>query len=290
MLCIAIVLISSIDDTTVDIQSDSDPEESDPQPPKPLDHTEIFQLNVGGEFIMTTRETLTKILQSTLGILFNGQWNDQLSKDSGGNIFFDFNPILFRHLLDQLQTIDTTKPIQLYPPSESSLVEPFNKMIRKLGLQQSLSSVKKDVITFNVGGEKITNRRATFIPASNSTFDAIVSPTKMMKLNNDSDVLIDYDPKLFQHLINQLRKESLQSIFSSGLSSVKERTSFEKMLIDLNIFVVKPSTTKRTRTVTKTNTPTTSTSTVTTIRTTTSTSTVTTSIITTSAMPYSKSV
>jgi hypothetical protein len=191
-------------------------------------------LNVGGEIITTTRQTLMKISKSTLSILFNGQWEHKLPKDQNGNIFLDFNPILFRHLLDQLQIIETNNSIQLYPPFQSSLLEPFKKMLRKLGLQQSLSSEKKNVITFNVGGQKITNQRTTFTQVSNSTFDTIIPPTKMMNLNNESDVFLDYDPKLFQHLINQLRKNSFKKINSSG-SSLHEEKSFKKMLNDLSI-------------------------------------------------------
>ena len=66
-----------------------------------------------------------------------------MSKDQGENVFFDFNPILFRHLLDQLQVLDFKNPIHLYPPSQLSLVEPFKKMIRKLGLRKRLSLEKK---------------------------------------------------------------------------------------------------------------------------------------------------
>jgi hypothetical protein len=62
-----------------------------------------------------------------------------------------------------------------------------------------------------------------------------------MKLNNESDVFVDCDPKLFQHLIDQLRKESFKSISSSELLSTREKISFEGMLIDLNVFVFEPS-------------------------------------------------
>jgi hypothetical protein len=254
-------LINSISSTTVDVESKSNDEEYEQEIEieNPVDDTDIFQLNVGGEIIITTRQTLTKIQQSTLSILFNGQWDDQLSKDQNGKIFFDFNPILFRHLLDQLQIIDISNPIELYPPYQPSLIEPFNKMIRKLGLQQSLSSKKKNVITFNVGGQKITNQRTTFTQVLNSTFDTIISPTKMMKLNNESDVFIDYDPKLFQHLINELRKNSFTNSSYLKLSSHEEKISFKQMLIDLNIFIVAISNTKSTSAITMTTTITTST-------------------------------
>jgi hypothetical protein len=116
------------------------------------------------EIIITTRQTLMKIQQSILFILFNGQWENKLSKDQNGNIFFDFNPIVFRHLLDQLQIIET---IELYPPSQPSLIEPFNKI--------RISTII--IITFYVGGQKITNQRTIFTKVSNSTFDTIIRPT-----------------------------------------------------------------------------------------------------------------
>jgi hypothetical protein len=231
------LLINSINGSTVDIelekeekqlQMDREQFEQKKSTPKSVDHTDIFQLNVGGEIIITTRQTLIKIPKSTLSILFNGQWDNQLTKDQNGNIFFDFNPILFRHLLHQLQIIETNNSIQIYPPSQPSLVKPFNKMIKKLGLQQSLSSEKKNVITFNVGGQKITSQRTTFTQVSNSTFDT------MMNFNNENDVFVDYDPELFQHLIDQLRKNSFKNINSFRLS-LHEEKSFKKMLNDLSI-------------------------------------------------------
>jgi hypothetical protein len=64
-----------------------------------------------------------------------------------------------------------------------------------------------------------------------------------MNVNNQSDVFINYDPNLFQHLINQLRKQSFKSISSFKLSSNEEKTTFKTMLIDFSIFVV-PTTSK----------------------------------------------
>jgi len=207
--------------------------EEEKQISKMINPTDVFIFNVGGEIMMTTRQTLTRIPKSIFSLVFNGRWEHKLQRDPEGNIFLDFNPILFRHLLDQLQIIETN----IHPPSQPSLVEPFKKIIRKLGLQQSLSSEKKNVITFNVGGQTITNQRTTLTQVSNPTFDTIVSPSKMINFNNKNDVFVDYDPKLFQHLINQLRKESFKSISSFGLLSDKEKISFQTMLIDFNIFV-----------------------------------------------------
>jgi hypothetical protein len=221
--------------------------EEEKQISKMINSTDVFIFNVGGEIMMTTRETLTRIPKSIFSLAFNGRWEHKLQRDKEGNIFLDFNPILFRHLLDQLQIIENN----IHPPSEPSLVEPFKKMIRKLRLQQSLSSEKKNVITFNVDGQTITNQRTTLAQVSNSTFDTIVPPSIMINFNNPNDVFVDYDPKLFQHLINQLRKESFKSISSFGLLSEKEKISFETMLSDFNIFVVTTTTTTSTTTTTR---------------------------------------
>ncbi len=132
---------------------------------------DVVQLNVGGEIMITTRETLTSIPKSILYLMFNGQWESKLPRDRNGNIFLDFNPILFHHLLDQLQTQDLkSKSINIHLPSQSSLVEPFKKMSKKLGLHQLLLSENKNVSTINVGGQMITTQRITFTQVSNSIF------------------------------------------------------------------------------------------------------------------------
>ena len=195
---------------------------------------DVIRLNVGGEIIMTTRQTLTKIPKSILSMMFNGRWEHKLNIDQNGNIFLDFNPILFRHLLVQLQLFDSKDFINFSPPSDPSLVIPFKKIIQKLGLNKFLSS-QKNIITFNVGGQIITTRHRTFNQTSNSTFNTIVQPSKTYEFDNKSDLFLDYDPKLFQNLVNQLRGESLKNISYLKLSSKEEKISFQRMLNNLDI-------------------------------------------------------
>jgi hypothetical protein len=195
-------------------------------------NTDVIRLNVGGEIIMTTRQTLTRLPKSALTVMFNDRWEHKLPVDQDGNIFFDFNPILFRHLLDQLQTLDIN---EISPPSESSLIIPFKKMLRKLDLHQLLSS-EKNIITFNVGGHTHSNRQTTFIKESNSTLNTIISHSNTKKLDNiDSDVFLDYDPKLFQHLVNQLRKQSSGNICDLEIPSNEQKISYKRMLFDFGI-------------------------------------------------------
>ena len=174
--------------------------------------TDVIELNVGDEMITTTRQTLTTISTSILSMLFNGRWEHGLPVDDHGNIRLDFNPTLFRHLLHQLQTSDSNNPRDLHPPSQPSLVEPFKRMLRKLRLQHLLSSEKKQVITFNVDGQIITNRRTTLTAVSNSTSETIVTPSTIINLHDGSDAFVDYDPKIFRHLIDQLRSELFTNI------------------------------------------------------------------------------
>jgi hypothetical protein len=206
--------------------------EDSKKPPKPVKNTDVIRLNVGGKIMMTTRETLTRVPRSTLSYMFNGRWEHKLQRDKSGNIFFDFNPILFHHLLDQLQTLETN---DFTPPSESSLVTSFNKMLRKLGLHRLLSS-EKHIISFNVGGQMLTHRETTFTKISNSIFDINVSTCKTTKFDRSDNAFLDNDPKLFQHLINHLRDESFNNTSYFETLSTEEKTSFQRMISDLNIF------------------------------------------------------
>jgi hypothetical protein len=180
---------------------------------------------------MTTRQTLTRVPKSILSMMFNGRWEHKLPLDKNQNIFLDFNPILFRHLLDQLQTFDATN---FCPPSDSSLVEPFKKMLRKLGLNELLSS-EKNLITFNVGGNIITNRQTTFTQILNSSLNPNVSSSNAMKVDKNHQVFVDHNPKLFRYLVNQLREKSSKNICHIEAPSKEEKISFQRMLDDLDI-------------------------------------------------------
>ena len=146
---------------------------------------DIISLNVGGEMILTTRRTLTRIPQSTLAIMFKDAWESRLPKDRNGNVFLDCNPTLFRHLLDQLQLSDTK---QFYPPLESSQVEPFKRMLRKLGLLQLIVLLEKSVVRINISGQTFTHHRSTLTQMSN----AAVHLDSSSSHHQDNDAFIDF--------------------------------------------------------------------------------------------------
>ena len=52
-----------------------------------IKNTDVVRFNVGGEIMMTTRETLTHFRKSILSIMFNGRWDKKLQIDQNGFIF-----------------------------------------------------------------------------------------------------------------------------------------------------------------------------------------------------------
>ncbi|UJR32777.1 hypothetical protein I4U23_020237 [Adineta vaga] len=203
LLLISITLVHSIEENTtyetITIENEKEM----------ITDIDVIQLNVGGELIMTTRSTLTCISNSTLAIMFNGRWENELSRDKHGNIFFDFNPILFHHLLEQLRFIENGNSVLFYPPFLSSLKTPFEKMLRKLGLNQMKKS-KDDIIELNISGEVLTIRQKTYTRLSNYT----------------TDLFVDSNPQIFRQIINQVREEQMNETI--------EEIDLENTTIDLN--------------------------------------------------------
>ena len=154
--------------------------------------SDVIHLNVGGEMIATTRQTLISLPKSLFSILFNGRWEQRLHHDDHENILLDFNPIVFRHLLDQLQ-LNEGKSIS--PPSDPSLIRTFEKMMKKLHIEHLLSTFDRKILSVNVDGQLITTH--------------LSNP---FKLTNKTHVFIDYHPKVFRHFIKVNRQNKSFSI------------------------------------------------------------------------------
>jgi hypothetical protein len=117
--------------------------------------SDVFALNVGGQLMMSTRGTLTRLNDSLLGVMFSGPWDQQLSRDSTGHVFLDLNPKLFGHLLDQLRlSRHTSQPIVLEPPADRTLFAEFEKMLSKLKIKNAIKP--PPIVQVNVGGHLIT--------------------------------------------------------------------------------------------------------------------------------------
>jgi hypothetical protein len=100
---------------------------------------DIIELNIGGQKLTTLRSTLTVIPNSKLARMFTDpDMEMHLIKDKHGAIFFDYNPIYFNYLLDQLRTMKhlTNRPTyswQFQAPYVNSQVN-FTHMLSDLGL------------------------------------------------------------------------------------------------------------------------------------------------------------
>lgn len=90
---------------------------------------EIVELNVAGQRISTLKSTLTLIPQSKL---INHR------RDGTGALYFDYNPIYFASLIDQLRLLKRWSPKSRYryefvPPFISRYLN-FTEMLVDLGL------------------------------------------------------------------------------------------------------------------------------------------------------------
>jgi hypothetical protein len=195
------------------------------------DITDVIRLNAGGEIIMTTRATLTRVPKSTLALMFNGRWQERLPKDFDENIFLDYDPVLFRHLIEQLQTLENGNSPVFYPPLSPSLIVPFEKMLRKLGFNAAAASSSSDeIIALNVGGEQMITRQNTLTRVPQSKLAAIILRSKVNNKDANGNLFLDHDPKLFRHLLDQLRQQKQATIHYFDAPSNEKKESFNSML------------------------------------------------------------
>ncbi|CAF1077112.1 unnamed protein product [Didymodactylos carnosus] len=160
---------------------------------------DLIYLNVGGELMTTTRSTLTLIPDSKLYKLFNGRWNDKLVYDKNNFVFLDYDPILFKHLLNQLR-LNRTSTFTPPPLRQQKEWKEF------LGLLD-ISHPSDFVIKLNVRDEYVTTLHSTL---------TVISDSKLAQMFNDEDgelfydqdgnVFLDVNPKWFKHLHAQLKK------------------------------------------------------------------------------------
>jgi hypothetical protein len=194
---------------------------------------EVIRLNVGGQIIITHRETLTKVPNSMLAKAFDGSYQNDLQRDYDGSYFLDYNPVLFSHLLDQLRVLKNNESVVFRPPLSSLSSKPFNQMLQDLGLPLTQRS-ENDVIALNVGGEKIVTLRKTLTRVPDSNLALLASNSKV---NRDrlGRPFLDYNPILFRHLLNQLREGKQINDNSLKAPANESQDAFNAMLNDLGV-------------------------------------------------------
>jgi hypothetical protein len=113
---------------------------------------DIIELNVGGQRITTFRSTLTAVPNSKLALLFaKDNRNNTKPKTKQDKVhFFDYNPVQFQYLIDQLRALKRMPQTSAY---ELNIVAPnvnvpfnFSDMLFELGLNRKLNQMKDNQI------------------------------------------------------------------------------------------------------------------------------------------------
>jgi hypothetical protein len=168
-----------------------------------LKDSEVVQFNCGGEIMYTTRASVLRVADSKMGKILLEKTSEKVSIDKDGNRFLDFNPSLCRHMLEQLRLFEDGESIVFYPPLTPVLTVQFNAMLKQLGLEPAPPS-PDDIFTFNVGDEIIATKRKTLERVPNSKLSTLLTMNKPSDMDPKGYPFLDYDPKLFRHLLTQL--------------------------------------------------------------------------------------
>lgn len=118
-----------------------------PLPPKT--DNDLIVLNVGGERVVTLRKTLTGVSNSQLALLTSD--SKEVKRDQFGRPFLDYDPVHFRHLLEQLREGKQINSKDLQAPKNGSK-SAFKTMINQLGIQsksREYTRVKRYSILFS---------------------------------------------------------------------------------------------------------------------------------------------
>lgn len=169
-----------------------------------INNSQVIQFNVGGQMMFTSRASVLRIADSKLGGILLETTGDRISVDKNGKKFIDFNPTLFRHLLEQLRLFEDGEPIVFYPPSTPSHVVPFNAMLAKLGLKPA-PETDDDIFTFNVGDEIVQTTRRTLKRVPNSKLSTLLTMNNPADMDPNGRPFLDYDPELFRYLLAQIQ-------------------------------------------------------------------------------------
>lgn len=195
--------------------------------------SQVIQFNVGGQLMFTSRASVLHIADSKLGQILLETTGDRVSVDKNGKKFLDFNPTLFRHLLEQLRLFEDGEPIVFYPPTTPSQVAPFNAMLAKLGLKPAPES-DDDIFTFNVGDEIVQTTRRTLKRVPNSKLSNLLTMNNPADMDANGRPFLDYDPELFRYLLAQIQSGQIADFEAPNTES---EAAFNVML---NNFGLKP--------------------------------------------------
>jgi hypothetical protein len=75
------------------------------------DDDPLILLNIGGTHMTTRRSTLMRIPNTVLALAFVSPWSENITCDNDGRLFFDYDPILFQYLLNQLRDWSSSRKV-----------------------------------------------------------------------------------------------------------------------------------------------------------------------------------
>ena len=103
---------------------------------------DIINLNIGGTKLTTLRSTLCQVEDSLLATMFSGRWEDNITRDKDGAVFFDFNPQHFILILDYLRIKKITTPENPppFPKVPEDQEESFYCLVQYLGLSKEITA------------------------------------------------------------------------------------------------------------------------------------------------------
>lgn len=197
--------------------------------------SKVIKINVGGEIFLFNQNIVTRVSGSKFASMINGNCEDIPALDFDGNIFLDYNPTVFRHFIEQLRIVKDEDTPVFYPPQSRLLIPAFNQMMEELDLQIAPVS-DDDIITLNVRGEIFVTRRRVLTRISHSQLAMIVSSYQTIHTDANGCVFLDYDARLFRHLLSQLRSSTCETVCKFHAPSTDDAEAFNAMLIGLGLF------------------------------------------------------
>lgn len=108
--------------------------------------SDIIGLNMGGEkTVQVKRSLLTQFEGSFLESMFSGRWEDQISRDKNGNVFFDEPPEVLMPLVEWLRECRDATPEH---PAETPVVDvkyqkAWARMMHRFGLVTDTKELTK---------------------------------------------------------------------------------------------------------------------------------------------------
>ncbi|CAF0958632.1 unnamed protein product [Rotaria sordida] len=190
-------IMTLIEDTTIaeqtTVASSSENNEEIDTPVQLID--DIIELNIGGQKMTTLRSTLTVVPNSKLARMFSkDNIEKNLPMDKDGAVFFDYNPIYFTYLLDQLRVIKRMpeKPrynLEFQVPYIGSQLN-FTHMLVDLGLTPDYLLSPREGTHINLTVSSLVGWKECY----RNTYDVPFDLSVLKKSCNGSQLLVACRP------------------------------------------------------------------------------------------------